>query len=269
MVFSIQVLDREDNIGLHTRRQLRMRNHLVNSPHWGESRVTVAAFRDILIANLLKGVTAARQIAVPALVVQGMMAALAISYFYVAPVKSAFESLVLFKNSVGMPFAFGCMGMIAVFAEVLRRQFDPASRGTPFWSNAAYGFVVFGFLGIATDAFYSFQGMLWGGLPPSAQVPAKVLTDQFIYTVLFANPYQTLLYVLKDCRFKPQVLWQRITPFKTFYVQEMLAVLVTNWAFWIPTTAILYSLPVDLQFVIAQLAITIWALLLTAMTKRD
>ena len=48
----------------------------------------------------------------------------------------------------------------------------------------------------------------------------------------------------------------------------MLAVLITNWAFWIPATALLYSLPVNLQFVIVQFAIAIWVLLLTAMTKK-
>ena len=48
----------------------------------------------------------------------------------------------------------------------------------------------------------------------------------------------------------------------------MLAVLLTNWVFWIPTTAILYSLPIDLQLVISRLAIVIWILLLTTMTKK-
>jgi hypothetical protein len=127
---------------------------------------------------------------------------------------------------------------------------------------------VFGLLGVATDRFYILQNTMWGWLPPSAQIPAKVLTDQFVYTVLFANPYQTLLYVLKDCGFHPGIFWSRIRPVKDFYVREMLAVLVTNWAFWIPTTAILYCLPTDLQFVICQLAIVIWILLLTALTKR-
>jgi hypothetical protein len=137
-----------------------------------------------------------------------------------------------------------------------------------FYGAAGFGFFVFGFLGVATDAFYAVQSAVWGGLPSSGQIVAKVIADQFLWTVVFANPYQTLLYVFKDCGFRPQAFQQRITPFKMFYVREMLAVLITNWAFWIPTAAILYSLPLDLQLVISRLAIIIWVLLLSAMTKR-
>ncbi len=197
------------------------------------------------------------------------MLSLALGYFYVPAVRGVLEQAVDIKQQIGPPFGFLTMGIIAVFAETLRRQFASNQPRNPFWINAGYGFLVFGLLGVATDSFYLLQKSMWGGLPEAVQVPAKVLTDQFIYTVFFANPYQTLLYVWKDCSFRPDRFLQRIRPFRIFYVREMLAVLITNWAFWIPTTAIIYSLPLDLQFVISRLAITIWILLLTTLTRRE
>ncbi len=257
----------QTGLSVRNRRHLRLRNHLTRNRYLIRIAFTAEALRDLIATSLNKGGRAVRQIAIPATAIQLVMLTMAISYFTYPPALSIFQHFVDFKNHVGDSFSFLSLGFIAVFAEFLRRL--STRDWTGFSGSASYGFVVFGLLGITTDCFYSLQKVMWGGLSPSTQIVAKVLTDQFIYTVLFANPYQTLLYVFKDCGFRPQAFKQRLSPFKMFYVREVLAVLITNWAFWIPTTAILYSLPLDLQFVISRLAITIWVLLLSAMTKRD
>ncbi len=48
----------------------------------------------------------------------------------------------------------------------------------------------------------------------------------------------------------------------------MLALLPASWAVWIPLMAIIYSLPLALQFPLFGLALTFWVLLLTYMTNR-
>lgn len=257
-----------DQTGLsaRSRRHFRIRNHLSRNRYLSRLASSSAVLRDVIIASLKKGGQAAREIAIPAALIQSVMLVLALSYFFYPPAMVVFQQFVDMKNLVGGSFSFLSMGLIAVFAEVVRRS------GTRDWAGffpaAGFGFFVFGLLGIATDAFYAGQSVVWGGLSPTGQIVAKVLADQFLWTVLFASPYQTLLYVFKDCGFRPQAFVQRITPFRIFYVREMLAVLITNWAFWIPTAAILYSLPLELQLVISRLAIIIWVLLLSAMTKR-
>lgn len=266
MIFTVRLLATDLNLEPRTRRYLRLRNHLPAS-YWDWARPVVEAFGDLLKASLRKGIDAARQIAVPAALVQGMILLIAVSYFYLPAARGFFDQLVEFKARVGFPFPFVSMGCIAIFAEFLRRRFVAGPAGGSFLSSAAYGVVVFGILGITTDAFYVLQGRMWGGLSPAAQIPAKVLTDQFVYTIFFANPYQTFLYVWKDCGFDTRRLRERMTPFSRFYAREVLAVLITNWAFWIPTTCILYSLPISLQFVICQMAITVWVLLLNVMTR--
>ncbi len=161
------------------------------------------------------------------------------------------------------------MGLIAVFAETLRCKSLCTLSNSGFIKASLFGFFVFGCLGLATDAFYWGQNFIWKGLSTEAQVPAKVLSDQFVWTVFFANPYQTFLYVLKDCRFDLQLFVNRIFPFNTFYAREVLAVLITNWGFWIPTACIIYSLPLNLQLIISRLAILIWVLLLTTITSKE
>lgn len=258
--------DAPDLLNPRARRRFRTRNFFPDHSTFGRVRRATEALGKIFRASLMKGVLAAKQIAVPALVIQAVMLAMTLCYFFYPPSAPYFEKFVAFKAWVGPAFAFLSMGFIAIFAESLRRLQTREWSG--FGLSAVFGFFVFGFLGVATDTFYIGQKALWAGLDPGMQIVAKVLTDQFIWTVLFANPYQTFTYVFKDCGFKPAVFRQRITPFKVFYLREVLAVLITNWAFWIPTAAILYSLPIDLQFVISRLAIIIWILLLTAITNR-
>jgi hypothetical protein len=43
--------------------------------------------------------------------------------------------------------------------------------------------------------------------------------------------------------------------------------LLATWAVWIPVVAIIYSLPLALQFPLFSLALTFWVLLLTYMTN--
>jgi hypothetical protein len=44
--------------------------------------------------------------------------------------------------------------------------------------------------------------------------------------------------------------------------------LLATWAVWIPLMAIIYSLPLALQFSLFGLALSFWVLLLTYMTNR-
>jgi len=268
MFTTTTVFGKDEVTDIRMRRQLRLRNHLLASPYWSSTRHVAAAFQHALWASVMKGAQAASQVAVPIVIVQVAMVSLVLSYFTIEPVREVFQQIVQFKLQVGPLFAFLSMGTIAIIAEGIRVVGD-AGRRASFFSNAGFGFLVFGFLGVGTDFFYMLQNAIWAPLPDAMQVPAKVITDQFVWTVFIASPYQTLLYTLQDCRFSLERFLARTTPFREFYVREVLAVLVTNWAYWIPTTLILYCLPSSLQFVICQLAIVICIFLLTTLTKKS
>lgn len=252
-----------------SRRRLRSRNSLSKSAYYTAAGPIVVPFLDIVKASVRRGMASARQIIIPATFIQLIMVLLAWSYFNVTAVQTGIGRLAHFKASMGISFSLVSMGGIAVFAESLKRLTSKTRDEQSFVISAGFAFVVFGILGVLTDLFYLTQNQLWMGLAPRAQIIAKVITDQFIWTILLANPYQTLLYTWKDCGFKSSVLTNRITPLRSFYVKEMLAVLFMNWVFWIPVTGIIYSLPLNLQFPICQLAIVVWILLLMSMTRKE
>ena len=269
MLKNTLLLDPHARTNQASRRRLRSRNHLMNSFYYSAAGLVVVSFLDIAKASVRRGMMSARKIAVPATIIQVIMVLLAWSYFNVAAVQSGIDRLANFKASMGMSFSFFSMGSIAVFAELLKRVTAKSKEPQSFALAAGFAFLVYGMLGVLTDLFYVGQNQLWSGLAPRAQILAKVLTDQFIWTVLLANPYQTLLYTWKDCGFKSPAMIKRMTPFRLFYVREMVAVLFMNWVFWIPVTGIIYSLPLNLQFPICQLAIVVWILLLMSMTQKE
>ncbi len=53
-----------------------------------------------------------------------------------------------------------------------------------------------------------------------------------------------------------------------YYREHAIPVLIATWAVWIPLMAIIYSLPLVLQFPLFALALTFWVLLMTYMTNR-
>ena len=127
--------------------------------------------------------------------------------------------------------------------------------------------MIFGILGVLQNYLYAFQAKLFGtGTSLEVLVP-KVLFDQFAWTVLFANPYQTILYLWKNRGFSFQKVATQMRPFKPFWGTQVLPVLIANWFFWIPMVSIIYCFPSELQLPLAILAVTIWVLLLSILTS--
>jgi hypothetical protein len=259
----------DEPLGLDARhlRHLRMRNQLLGHGYFARFTNKTELFRDLLLSSLRKGRAAVMQILIPATIIQALILAVTISYFFVPATQATFQAIANMRSTMGISFAFLSMSGIAIFAECIRRLSSKNWQG--FTGAATFGFIVFGFLGLMTDTFYQLQNWLWADMQPGTQVVAKVLMDQFVYTVLLANPYQTFLCVFKDCGFSRHNFLLRIRPLKLFYVREVLAVLITNWAFWIPMTTIIYSLPLDIQFITSRLAVIIWLLLLMTITKKS
>ena len=96
-------------------------------------------------------------------------------------------------------------------------------------------------------------------------VLAKICVDQFGYNPLFAAPFGVLTYEWKNTGFSLDSLGAVFT-LDTLPRKDHPTLLAT-WAVWIPLMAIIYSLPLSLQFPLFSLALTFWVLLLTYMTN--
>ncbi|MCA1596057.1 MAG: hypothetical protein LC772_06500, partial [Chloroflexi bacterium] len=79
-------------------------------------------------------------------------------------------------------------------------------------------------------------------------------------------PYGVLAYQWKNSGYSFAALRQSLS--FIYYREKVVPALCTTWAVWIPLMAIIYSVPLALQFPLFSLALSFWVLLLTYMTNR-
>jgi hypothetical protein len=97
-------------------------------------------------------------------------------------------------------------------------------------------------------------------------VVGKVLIDQFLYTTLIGVPLISLSYTLRKVRYHPLIAARHLNV--RWYEREVLPVLVTCWAYWLPMTILMYTLPATLTFVYGMVASAASSTLLTAVAGR-
>ena len=214
------------------------------------------------------GWDAARANAKPALIIQGVMLGLAVAFYTNESVAAGLRELAEFKREHGLA--------VVIVASVLAGAIIPEiflilffQRGRPHQGNLrnlAFTIPVWGFDGSLVDLLYRAEAHWLGDVATAPVVLGKILIDQFGYNVLFAAPFGVLTYEWKNNGISMRPVrdlfaWRH-------YRDKIIPTLVATWAVWIPLMAIIYSVPLALQFPLFGLALSFWVLLLTYMTNR-
>ncbi len=131
--------------------------------------------------------------------------------------------------------------------------------------NMAFRFIVFFISGAVVVQFYAYQAIWFGDGPSWRVVLPKLLVDQFVFSVFWSTPYQSITFRWQALQYSGSRLWQELDG--QFVIERMLPVLVTNWMFWIPGVTLVYSMPLMLQMPLNIFATAIWSLLLAGLSK--
>ena len=204
----------------------------------------------------------------PALILQTLMLAVVAGYFASPSFAETLNRLAEIKRAYGLMFVVGATVLAAsILPEIFLVLFFQGGRvRRQNFRNLLFTAPVWAFAGITVDFLYRGLAALLGDTSSVPVVVAKICLDQFVYNIFFAAPYSVLAYHWKNIGFDFAALWRAFT-FR-FYRDKILPTLFTNWAVWIPLMAMIYSLPLALQFPLFSLALTFWVLLLTYMTNR-
>jgi hypothetical protein len=217
---------------------------------------------------LMIGWEAARANAVPALIIQAIMLALLIAYYTSHTASAALSHLAEFKRSHGLPFVVvASITAGALIPELFLILFF--QRGRPSLRNLrnlVFTVPVWGFDGTLVDLLYRSEAGWFGDVVTLPVVAAKICVDQFGYNPFFAAPFGVLTYEWKNNGISVQPLRDLFT--LAHYREKIFPTLLATWAVWVPLMAIIYSLPLALQFPLFGLALSFWVLLLTYMTNR-
>lgn len=216
----------------------------------------------------MAGLRAARANVVPALIVQSIMLALVLGYYFYPPTTRLLNQLAELKQAWG----YGYSALASVIAggiipeimrvlvfqkgRVLRMNFANLLFTIPFW----------GLTGMLVDLLYRSQAEWFGSEATIGVVTAKVLVDQFIYNPLIAGPSGAWCYDWKNSGYSFRNLRRFLT--LRYYRDVIVPILFATWGVWIPLVAILYSLPSLLQIPLFALALAMWVMLYTWISEQ-
>lgn len=217
--------------------------------------------------SLAIGWEAARANLAPALLIQAVMLALLLGYYFSPPVAGALHALADYKLRHGLQFVlFAAVAAGALVPEIFLIVFF--QRGRPMRQNLRnlmFTVPIWAIDGSLVDLLYRNEAAWFGNVVTFPVVLAKICVDQFGYNPLFAAPFGVLTYEWKNSGFSLESLGRGFT--WQHYRDKIVPTLLATWAVWIPLMAIIYSLPLALQFPLFSLALTFWVLLLTYMTN--
>jgi hypothetical protein len=219
-------------------------------------------------APWIAGLRAARANLIPALILQALMLALLLGYYFHPATTARLDLLADLKLRWGYGYsALSAAVAGALIPEIMRvLVFQKGRARRENFANLLFTIPFWCGMGMLVDAFYRGQADVFGSDPTLRTVVTKVLVDQFLYSPFVATPLTCWLYDWKLAGYRLNGSRRFFTP---AYAREvMVPVIFANWGVWIPVVAVLYSLPSTLQIPLFGLALSLWVMLLTWISER-
>lgn len=216
---------------------------------------------------LKNGLTAAKKNFGPGLILQGFALAVVLLYYFHPPTHHLLLKIPEFKQRLGIFFPilatafFG--GFIPFIFLAVRKEIAPGRH----WANLFFLLGFWALYGLIIDFLYKAQAIMFGDQSDVATVVKKVLFDQFVFCTLFSAPFSTIAMHWKNCGFSFRRARAEFS--RTLLTVELPSILISIWGVWIPAVAIIYSLPLALQFPLFNIVLCFWSLLLTALSKGE
>jgi len=203
----------------------------------------------------------------PGVLLWSVGVAVLVSYYHWPAARGFFDTVAGWKEAGGVFYA---IVSTALFAGLLPYLMQGLQRGRR--SNYRAGMLAFqvgfwGVKGIEIDMLY--RGLAWwlGDSNVWHVIVRKVLIDQGVYVPLWAVPTMVIGTIWAQNDFDWHRTRHRLR--RGWFRREALPVMLSNWAIWTPTVALIYALPMALQLPIQNLVACLWVLMLMFMTGRS
>ena len=212
-----------------------------------------------------EAVRALRANLLPGVVLWLIAAAAVVSYYFVDAARPFFETLGRWKTQGGFWYSIAATSLFAGLIPFLFLKAFPSTRDAATPSTLVFMVAFWAYRGLEIDAFYRFQGFLFGNEATVGTVAAKVAVDLFVYNVLWAGNLQLGAYQWKNSGLGWSFLRQ--WPSRRHWTRDLPVALLSTWVVWLPVVSLTYSLPADLQIPLFNLAACFWALVVATLTK--
>lgn len=202
---------------------------------------------------------------VPCLLLNVAVVALVWSYYQWPAAAGLWQAVAEFKVRWSFGFSF-CSAALAGAVLPFGIQWLLGTLPEEGRRRRFFGPVLFwGYRGMEIDLFYRWQAVLFGHGHDVATLVKKVAMDQFVYSALWAVP----TYVIALRWIDLGGSWSRTAASLdgVFWKRTFPTILVTNLLVWIPTVALVYSLPGPLQFPLFSVVMCFFVLMVTLLAS--
>lgn len=209
------------------------------------------------------GLRAARANLVPALVIQTVVVAIVLAYYFHPQAGEWLAHLAELKRRGGYLFSFAC-GAIAggLLPELLKvGVFQHWRVRRENVNDLVFGVCYWGLMGAVVDGAYRAQAWIFGTQVDFLTVFKKTLVDQFAFTPFVTIPLTVVTLEWKHQGYALAGL-SRVLSLR-FYKQKIFPTVVSALGFWLPIVILIYCLPLLLQFPLFTLALTLWVMIIT------
>ncbi|MDB5103521.1 MAG: hypothetical protein JWP91_1210 [Fibrobacteres bacterium] len=212
-----------------------------------------------------QSLAAARANLVPGLILQAFALAVLLAYYFHGPSHQAMDSLAGLKTRWGWGYSFFATAFCGGLIPFLYLRLDSRTRAATPLSHGVFYILFWAVKGVEVDLFYQAQGWAFGNDTAISTIAAKVLFDQFIYSVVWATPCAQLFFYWKDAGFS----FARVRGLNwfLFWKENMPKAVIALWAIWLPAVTIIYSLPPALQIPLFNIVLCFYALIFATVNR--
>ena len=208
-----------------------------------------------------------RENRVPCIALNIIVITLVGSYYQVPAVASVWEAVGAFKLKWAYAFSLGSTIFAAVLLPTLVQLWMGTLPAAGRWKRVGLLSLFWGYRGMEIDWFYQVQGWLFGTGNDATTLLKKVTLDQFVMSPLWFVP--TVLITMRWVDMGGSWARTRASLTREFWMRTCPTVMVTNWLVWIPTLALVYSLPPALQFPLFSVVMCFFILIVTLLARGD
>ena len=220
-----------------------------------QTQAVIATLRRAFAANF-----------VPALALWILALALLALYFYFPPARAALNQMAALKTRLGWGFSMPAQALAAGLLPFLFQRFQRGDHRRITWAQLPFLLLVRAVMGAMTDEFYTFQAHLFGDSNAPAIILLKTAFDMLVYTPLIVLPLVVWTFGLMDNGYALDTTRAALGPgWKT---QRVLPLYFAALVVWLPTLAVLYALPLELQFPFQAIVQCFWGLVLVILTDK-
>lgn len=203
---------------------------------------------------------------VPALFLWCFALAVLVGYSIHPPTRAALDALALLKKQLGLGFSMPAQALASGLLPFLFQKLQSGAHRKTALAHVPYLMCYWACQGALVDLFYAFQAQVFGDNARLSTILLKIVVDMGIFAPLVSMPLAVCAFAFKDAGFSLSKTRQLLGA--NWYRHRVVPVYIAALLVWTPAVAVLYALPLGVQFPFQATVACFWALILVIMTDR-